>query len=715
MAGPDNQSTKQFFIPIGEAPSVYAPSNIAQQIINFETTIRSTLATVRGPTVYEPVRGTTLPSLPLGEMHGIFHASLVGGVADTLIVHAGTSLYRHAGWQRGWEVIQTGLTSDTRPGYPDQFLVLNDKIIWANGIDYPLVIDAQGFVVPLGFQETPSAPSVYGPQSLPNKENFYPNAGGYSWRGEIGTPGDVLSGTQGAVLDGVWYYYVQLEDIHGNLSAPSSQSNQAFVRTIQATPYDQGASSTSDQTGTTIDDLTRQFMVRHTAKGPDHAVAVHVYRSADTMRGSTKPRFLGRFAGREPFVFGDRKADSFLGAEMEETTPFVVYRTMCAHQGCLIIANMLMDPGLVRRSSPGFPGTLPKDDFVYPDSNGAEVTAVASHAGFLLAFTENAIYDITPDRATGKLSGSVTLAMGVGCVAPRSIKALADGRLIWLARDGFYTMDTSQQITRVSQPIQALTRTGLNMARYRKAVSVVDARSLEYRCAIAPAGLQRNTVLFIFDGSNWRREELGSGDVNTTLSIADMCRTDDYRQYILMAGKDPTRTAVTQGQQGPVTVPIPNDVFVADHETTAYTPLPRKALYRSAWIKADETGMTPVHVRSIYIGMMDGFNGNFTVRYFRNGSWKPVTEINDVLAIGVDDGSGVVTDVAGAAVVGAAKAHEPRLVWRMVPAGLENVYAWAFEIEVNYPIRLELAAFAFDQSAASGGNLRGRIPLRQDR
>ena len=51
MAGPDNQSTKQFFIPIGEAPSVYAPSNIAQQIINFETTIRSTLATVRGPTL----------------------------------------------------------------------------------------------------------------------------------------------------------------------------------------------------------------------------------------------------------------------------------------------------------------------------------------------------------------------------------------------------------------------------------------------------------------------------------------------------------------------------------------------------------------------------------------------------------------------------------------------------------------------------------------
>ena len=711
MAGPDNQKTLQFFIPIGEAPSVYAPSNIAQQIINFETTIRSTLATVRGPTVYEPTRGEDIPSAPFGEMHGVFHAALAGGVADTLLVRSGTYMYRHAGWQRGWEQIYSGLTSDTRPGYPDQFLVLNDKVIWANGVDYPLVIDAHGRVVPLGFQQAPSAPSVFGPQQPVDKTD-YPNTGGYSWRGEIGTPGDVLSGTQGAVLDGTWYYYVQLEDIYGNLSAPSPPSNQAFIRTAQASPY-----SYSDvTTGATIDDLTRQFMVRHTAQGPTYTAAVHFYRSADTTRGSTKPRFLGRFAGRETFVFGDRKADSYLGAEMEQTVPFPVFRTMCAHQGCLIIANMLTDPGLVRRSSPGFPGTLPKDDFVYPDSNGAEVTAVASHAGFLLAFTENAIYDITPDRQTGKLSGSVTLAMGVGCVAPRSIKALADGRLIWLARDGFYTMDTSQRITRVSQPIQALTRTGLNMARYRKAVSVVDARSLEYRCAVAPAGIQRNTVLFIFDGENWRRQELGDGDPNTTLWIADMCRTDDYRQYILMAARDPTKTrTITPPQGAPYTVPAGYDVYVADHETTAYEPLARTALYRSAWIKADETGMTPVHVRSIYLGMMDGFDGTFTVRYFRNGSWKPVIVMNDVLAIGVDDDTDVVRDVAGAAVVGTARAHEPRLVWRMVPAGLENVYAWAFEIEVTYPTRLELAAFAFDQSAASGGNLRGRIPLRQDR
>lgn len=696
MAGPDNQQTKQVFIPAGEMSANYTPTQLAQKVINFESTVENTLATVRGPTVYEPKRGALDPASVFGEMHGIFHASLLAGTSETLLVRAGDTLYRHNGWSRSWEVIHTGLTSDVRPNYPDQFVVINDKIIWTNGIDYPLVIDGHGSVHDLGFSQPPSAPSVYGPQRLPSKSTWYPNGGGYSWRGNIGTPGDVLSGTQGAVLDGSWFYYAQLEDIHGNLSAPSPASNQANIRTIQASPYNPADPDTT--TGATIDDLLRQFIVRLTSTGPEHTVAVNVYRTPDTMRGSTKPRLLARFAGRETQLFGDRRADSELGAEMEQTVPMPVFRTMCVHRGCLIIANTPGDPGLVRRSSPGFPGTLPKDDYIYPDTGGAEVTAVASHAGYLLAFTENATYDIS-DFAT-----ATPLAQGIGCVAPRSIKALPDGRLIWLARDGFYAMNVNRGITRVSNPIQTLLRTDTNTSRLRKAVAAIDPRSMEYRCALAPAGNIRNNRIFVFDGENWRRIEL-------RMSIVDICQVDDYRQYLLFAGQYQT---TEEGEQGPTTV-IKNNVFVMDRETTAFEPPDRTAVFRSSWIYADTTGMTPIHVRSLYLGMLDAFDATFTVRFYRNGSWKPVVEMTDVLAIGVDDGSDVVTDVAGSAVVGEAKAHRPRLFWRMLPVGLENAYAWAFEIEVTYPVRLELAAFAFDQSAAGSGNLRGRVPLRADR
>jgi len=700
MAGPDNQQTKQFIIPFGEATASYTPNELASKITNFEATVEATLATVRGPTLYEPPRPQA-PGIAFGEMHGIFHANLMGGTSDTLLVRSGQYLYRHAGWTRGWEQIYSGLTSDTRPNYPDQFLVLNDKIIWTNGIDYPLIIDGHGSVHPLGFSQVPSAPSVYGPQSLPSKSSFYPNAGGYSWRGDVGTPGDVLSGAQGALLDGAWVYHVQLEDLYGNLSAPSPASNTALVKTQQANPVLPdpvfGISSADSvgrtQTGAEIDDLTRQFLVRLTSQGPSHTVAMNLYRTPDTIRGSTTPRLVVRLSGRDRMVFGDRNADNHLGPAMEPTVSMTVFRTMCAHRGCLVIANTPSDPGIVRRSSPGFPGTLPKDEYVYPDTGGAEVTAVASHASYLLAFTETAVYDIS-DFATPAL-----IAQGIGCVAPRSIKALADGRLIWLARDGFYSMDPSRRIMRVSNAIHATIRSDLNTSRLRKAVAVLDARSLEYRCAVPPAGETRNFRVLVFDGSYWRQIELG-------IAVADICQTDDYRQYLLFVGRRPIDI---------VTPSAVNAVFVMDRETATYTPPTRTAVYRSGWMYADATGMTPVHIRSLYLGMVDAFDGTFTIRFYRNGSWNPVIEMTDVLAIGVDDGSGVVTDVAGTAVVGTAKAHDPRLFWRMVPVGLETVYGWAFEIEVASPTRLELAAFAFDQSAASSGNLRGRVPLRQDR
>jgi len=696
MAGPDNQQTKQLVIPFGESPAVYRPTELAQKIVNFEVTTKATLASIRGPTVYEPKRGATDPSSVFGEMHGIFHTTLMGGTSDMLIVRSGTKMYRHTGWQRGWEQIRDGLTSDTRPNYPDQFLVLNDKIVWTNGIDYPLVINGHGSVFQLGFSQQPSAPSVYGPQKV-SGQTSYPNSGGYSWRGDIGTPGDVLSGTQGSVLDGSWLYYIQHEDIYGNLSASSPPSNPLIVRTIQAQPFD--PKGTDDQaTGATIDDLTRQAVIRITAKGSDQVVATNLYRTPDTVRASTKPRFLARFAGRETFIFGDRNADSDLGTEMEETISMPVFRTMCAHQGCLIIANTPQDPGIVRRSSPGFPGTLPKDDYVYPDTGGAEVTAVASHAGFLLAFTERAVYDIT------EFEKPIPLAQGVGCVAPRSVQALPDGRLIWLARDGFYVMDTRGAITLASVPIQETVRFGLNLSRLRKAVAAIDATTLEYRCALAPAGESRNTLAFTFDGQNWREMRLG-------MQIADICRTNDYRQYLLFAGQYAT---IEEGEAGPVTV-AKNNVFVMDRETTAFEPPARTSQFRSGWIYADATGMTPIHVRSLYLGMLDTNDATFTVRFYRNGSWKPVIEMTDVLAVGVDDGTDVVAETAGLAVAGDSSTHAPRLFWRMVPVGLENAYSWAFEIETAYPTRVDLASFAFDQSPAGSGNLRGRVPLRADR
>ena len=108
---------------------------------------------------------------------------------------------------------------------------------------------------------------------------------------------------------------------------------------------------------------------------------------------------------------------------------------------------MTESPGLVRRSEIGFPGTFTEFDFVYPDSGGAEITGLASHSGVLLAFTENSVYSLE------QFGQPRPLAQGIGCVAPSSIKALPNGTLIWLARDGFYGMMGLRNIIRISAPI----------------------------------------------------------------------------------------------------------------------------------------------------------------------------------------------------------------------------------------------------------------------
>ena len=464
---------------------------------------------------------------------------------------------------------------------------------------------------------------------------------------------------------------------------------------------------------TEIDDLTRQFLVRIAGDAPEHAVAFRLYRTPDVRHKSVFPQLLARVPGSKQFFYPDNRADSDLGPAAVETTAVPVFRVMCAHQGRLVIGNTIADPGAVRRSQVGLPGTFAADDWIYPDSGGSEVTGLASHNGKLIAFTESSTYELQ-DFAV-----PIPLAQGVGCVAPRSIKALPDGTLIWLSRDGFYGMKNGT-VTHLSRAIHRTIRNYINRTRMRMAVSVVDPTSGEYRCALAPAGKTDQSLVLCFDGRNWRRQELG-------LHIADWCQTDDYRQYVLAAGTHPKGAVTTIKQAttiGPEntsisattkTVPLDkNQIYVMDRETAAYDPPDRDLIYRSGWMRGDKVGLTPMHIRTMYLGLVDSWNGDFTIRFYRNGSWADVVKMEDVLAVGVDDDTKVIADICGSAVLGTAKTHDPRLFWRRVPVGLENAYSWAFEISASSPTRLHLASFAFDITLATKGNVRSRVPHRTD-
>ena len=182
---------------------------------------------------------------------------------------------------------------------------------------------------------------------------------------------------------------------------------------------------------TEIDDLLRQFLVRAGGSAPAQAVAIRLYRTPDIKNSGSRPRFLARIPGNREFAFPDGTSDAELGTEMVATIPTPRYRVACTHQGRLVVANLVGTPGMVRRSAVGSAGTFPEVDFVFPDSGGAEVTAVTSHDGVLLAFTESSVYSLED------FGQPRPLAQGVGCVAPQSVRALPDGTLVWLGRDGF--------------------------------------------------------------------------------------------------------------------------------------------------------------------------------------------------------------------------------------------------------------------------------------
>ena len=763
MAGPTQQEVDYFVIPPGEEHVQFSPSELANTVQNLLLTPEGTLKSIVGPCPY--TKGNQNSKFANNNPHSVFYASLLNGSSPGLFVRVGSRFFRYKGyrgmktdtwpfWEGGqWHALLDSpiLSNNPNAKFPDQWVVLNDKVIFTNGVDRPFVITYDDMVTPLGFDEQPSPPVAYGPvpsgynQSLKNG----PNTKGYAWTGNIGTSADSLD-PDGGIRAGAWYYRIQYEDIHGNLSAFSAPSNAVLTSAAGADPY---YPSGDYDTGVTADNLMRQFHVSYGSaesseyasnaysdKSLAHCVAIRLYRTPDTRNVGTEPQLLVRVPGRGRAEYADNTPDSGLGPIWEETVSVPVFKLMCTHQGRLVIANTEGEPGIVRRSQPGFAGTFNKLDYIYPDSGGSEVTGITSHAGILLAFTSNSVYSLE-DFGLPR-----PLAQGIGCVAPSSIKALPNGLLIWLARDGFYGMTPDGQITRVSASIDSFMRNSVSRGKMSRAVATIDSHTNEYRCAIAVDGSPFNNMILCFDGRYWRR-------ISLNLHVAYMAKTDDYAQNTLAlaldysASADPTTGFI--GSEGfRETLPdklygdYRSEVFKSVGDMSlkepltrllvldrvsgdpSYTPPPRTIRYRSSWFRADASALTPVNVRSLFICMADSWDGNATVRLRKNGSEKVITEMNDLRLIGVDDDSDVVKDLVGSAVNMQSKFHDKRLFWRQIPVGLENVNTWCFEIEFDQTpdhgtetnmTRIELISFAFETSLASSGSPRGRIPLRADK
>ena len=738
MAGPTQRAVNAFVVPPGEATVQFAPVSLAEKILNLELTTEGTLRSVNGPAPYEPSRdldssyrnqyggytGTAswsrndsklhLLSRQTTRVHGVFHATLLNGMAPTLLARSGKHLYRHLGWYRGWERLKMQdpddsgestivLTNDKRPRFPDQFVVINDSVIWTNGIDRPLVIRHDGMVTPLGYERSPGAPIAEGPETAADLSKGYSNSANYSWPGRIGSIGDVVSTHEGALLSGEWWYQVAWEDIHGNMSPLSPRSSSVrvdyqvaneniggFVAGARAAITNSGGVGISSKVdspaivlSTRVGQLPRQFVVRSTGDAPPHTVATWLYRTPDVKRQVARPHLVERIDGAAPFVYADNIPDSRLSLVADTVLPVPTIHTMTSHAGALVASN----GQYVYISMPGMPGT-----FVHrltPDPDGAVITALASHSGRLIAFTERAMIDITElDRAP------TILAKGIGCDSPRSIQGMPNGSLIWHSRDGFYAWSPGSPVPqKISDPIHRIVQDELSLGSMRRAVSAVDPRTREYRIAVTPAGSSHNKLILTFDGRGWRELRVG-------FTVNDICQTDDARQMLLFAGKN-TDTGV-------------HDVYAFDREIQEYELPERTYTFRSSWLRADETGLQPVNVHTLYVGLVDEQDLDLDINVFSDGSYASDEDSpRPIRAIGTfKSDEPAANDLTGSAIIGTAKVHRRRLFWRKVTVGLENVRSWKFEITSTN--QFHIAAFAIQSSIATSGDSLARIPFGDD-
>ena len=652
--------------------------------INWVQLPDGSIETMVGPAPLEPDQGQGYPVI--GYPHGIFHARLANGMSPTLLLRAGTQLYVKEG--RTWRSVKSGLSNEQRACYPDTFCLVNDKIIWCNGIDAPVVVDAWHEVYGLGFSATPSTPVAIGPELSASSTSTYQNTQ-RSWPGGKGTPGDVLDGQRGLLLAGIWRYKRVYEDYFGNLSPASLFSNPAVIEQITAEPFYANAADEDAHRGE-MDQLTRQFHATAVAapSGLNDRIAIqHLAVTLDmgSGRNDSTTYLVDSVGGRGAMSIPDDTPDGLLSVVTEELAPVEPYRVACVHNGILTVGNLSSNPLKIQEASPGFPGTWPKRATVTLSSGGGELTGLVSHSGRRIAFTRNSIFDVT-DFSPGMQH---TIAQGIGCCSPGSLKATPDGLLIWLSDSGFYAMG-ADMYPRAISGVELLddVRKRLNFGFAIKAAGCFDPSNREYLCAVAPAGQSKNTVIWRWNGVGFRQYEFD-------WSVAAMCVTDDERQYVLIAGSDENANQ--------------NHVAVLNHEVPTYEAPPRMAVMRTQMIRPPEV-TTMFRIRDIQVEIFDATNDDCIRVYgYKNDSWAVDVGPIAMTAINPPRETDVIEDVVGSAVIGTAKLRSARALWRYATLDMHDCASFAIEIQVDYPNYARIGSVIVTAEPVSTGAPIGRM------
>jgi len=708
-----------------ESGKLLTPADIGSQIHNMYFTAEGTLRTVWGPAPYVPNYGAGYPAY--NEMHGIYHTTMWGGTRDVLLIQTGDEVWIFEGWTTGgggitpWRVLigpgasnpdqPAQIDSDRRPRFPAQFETTpaGVVIIPRGEGSRPYFYDGQA-VLPLGYDHSPEPPEGW------SKDAGYdhtagtlataldPTAAGPGIaldqipRGRLGmisTDGVQVDDTTdtGRILEGTYRCSVQWIDRWGNLSPLSSPSGELRV-TASHTAHDITAAGLLQFAR--VECQLPEVMWTGIPEGPTGTIGRVLCRTKDLKNSGTTKMFElppNAGGGTQAFStlpdnvtvsFPDNIPDSWLIREPDEpeaVVPFLLYKVAFGRGWA---ANFTDDPSRLQYTMPGRWGTFLKENRIYPDPSGGEITGMFTAPEGLLVFTESSTFLIVISYG-GEGFQTNTLSRTAGCVAPSSLAALPDGRIIWLGQEGFYAYTPAEgggSIGVISEPIERELRS-INRARRLQATAAFDVKEAKYRCWVPHDASIQNNRCWEYDGEGWTRR--------TDTLAADVCTTKDHRNYMLAAGR-----ATEAG-------PIARDgVWVLDHEVRSFAPASRPSRVVTSWLRGLRAAAQRGSPVTVYLWFREMSSGTLNVEVQRD--WRSdVTQTASVFLHPQDDFPAFLgpTDAAAADYGGVDPDGDP-LTWeRRRPywtrADIHVPSAEAFRLRITHTGDWEFIGMSFDE------------------
>lgn len=659
----DHHSLKTGPLPLrAETGRLISPDGVGGRIVNMELTEAGTLRSIVGPVEYHPAawedNGGSVPAATAyaAPLRGVFHCLLGGGERDVLLVHRDNGIFAHEGWGPGWQAVLADLSlaefqtklpeDDGRPNFLTQFEATPNGVVIVPQGGRAYFYDGTT-AAPLGFDKAPGAPSPLGPTSSSANDGGTltdsANDEGYTHSGRnlaqqmgvsrLGTlRGGVIdvqvtaakkSNSLGGILEeGEWRLANQFLDPWGNLSPLSERS--APIRLSKEDNLTKDRKKDLDERQ---DRMRVQGCWTDIDTGPSHCVGRLLSRTLDLQNaGDNKLYWLtpnstssaltaATIPDNASSIFPDNIPDSWLLAEAKDPVAVPLFKLCKVAFGRLWIANMAGAPGLLRPSEPGFWGTFPRNEEIYPDPQGAEITGLWTVAQGLLVFTTSSTFIITQaGDATGKISfEAATLNPFVGCVSPDSIKTLPSGLTVWLGREGFYSWN-GERIQLISQDIKDNVIQRINRVRSKQACAAVSSKMGVYRCWVPVDGSSENNLGLEYDGTGWREMDY--------INVAAVCTTRDHRDYMLALGQVNT----TQTPTGH------SSLWLLDHAGGGnQTPIVPTSTVETGWLKNTRSKRRST-LEKAFVWIRETNSGTLDVAVMRD--WREYPLVNQGAAQG---------------------------------------------------------------------------------